>query len=326
MKPKNREILVKNHIHEPTFLVFEDQAVCSVIEALRKTQCDGKILYFYVIDLERHLKGVVSARALLIAEPHAIVKEIMEQAVFCLHEDQNLEEAMEALSNKRLLALPVVDQDHKLIGVVDVQMYLEENIDIFKSERSEDVFQLIGMRLEEGFYRSPFKGYSKRMPWILCNMFGGIACAVVSSVYQEVLGQVLILAMFIPLVLSLSESISMQSMTQSFLVLRKEHASFRKILRRMVSEIKIAALMALTSGVIVGSLSLLWNSGFKASCVIGTGIFVSIIGSSVLGSSIPLILHRRRLDPKVASGPVVLTIADVITTTVYLAIATGFLI
>jgi magnesium transporter len=233
---------------------------------------------------------------------------------------------MEALSHRRLLALPVVDTDNVLKGVIDVQMYLQENIDIFKEQRNQDVFQLLGMTFEEGVYKSPWKSYSKRMPWILCNMAGGIACAVVSRVFQLVLGKVLILAMFIPLVLSLSESISMQSMTQSFHVLRKQNISWRKIFARMFSEIRTAILMALTSGILVGSLSLFWGSGIEVSATIAVGIIISVILSAVIGSSIPLLLHLNRLDPKVASGPVVLTISDVITTAIYLFLATLWLL
>jgi magnesium transporter len=164
------------------------------------------------------------------------------------------------------------------------------------------------------------------MPWILCNMIGGIACAIVSHAFQLVLAKVLILAMFIPLVLSLSESISMQSMTQSFHILRKQNVSWKKIFSRMFSEIRTAILMSLTSGLLVGALSLFWGSGIAVSSTIAMGIITSVILSAVIGSSVPLLLHLNRLDPKVASGPVVLTIADVITTTIYLFLATLWLL
>jgi magnesium transporter len=326
MKKKESKILVKDHTHPATVVVQEHQTIEAAINVLRKKQCDGKIIYFYVVDSEERLQGIVSARSLLLAEPQIKVREIMEPTVYCLEEDQNLEEAMEALSNRRLLALPVVDKEHRLKGVIDVQLYLEENIDVFKEQRNQDVFQLLGMTLEEGIHKSPFKTYKKRMPWIFCNMIGGIACAIVSNVFQLVLGKVLILAMFIPLVLSLSESISMQSMTQSFHILKKQHISFHRIFVRMFAEIRTAILMAITSGVLVGALSLFWGSGLLVSTTIAAGIFVSVSLSAVIGSSIPLLLHLKQLDPKVASGPVVLTISDVITTTLYLFLATWWLL
>jgi magnesium transporter len=326
MEKKHSKVLVKDRMHKTLVVVEENHTIKEAINILRNKQSDGKIIYFYVIDAEYKLRGIVSARALLLADPQNQIKDVMEESVFCLQEDQNLEEAMEALSHRRLLALPVVDVHNVLKGVVDVQMYLQENIDIFKEQRNQDVFQLLGMRFEEGVYKSPWKSYTKRMPWILCNMAGGIACAIVSRVFQIVLAKVLILAMFIPLVLSLSESISMQSMTQSFHILRKDHVSWGKIFSRMFSEIRTAILMSLTSGILVGVLSLFWGSGIIVSSTIAAGIVISVILSAVIGSSVPLLLHLNRLDPKVASGPVVLTISDVITTAIYLFLATLWLL
>ncbi len=326
MRKKPSKVLVKDRMHQALVVVQEDHTIKEAVNILRKRQSDGKIIYFYVTDADQKLQGIVSARTLLLADPQSHIKDIMEKSVFCLQEDQNLEQAMEALSHRRLLALPVVDAENVLKGVVDVQMYLQENIDIFKEQRNQDVFQLLGMTFEEGVYKSPWKSYSKRMPWILCNMAGGIACAVVSRMFQLVLGKVLILAMFIPLVLSLSESISMQSMTQSFHILRKQNISWHKIFGRMFSEIRTAILMSLTSGILVGLLSLFWGSGVVVSATIAAGIIISVILSAVIGSSVPLLLHLNRLDPKVASGPVVLTVSDVITTTIYLFLATLWLL
>ncbi len=326
MEKKESKILVKNHVYPASVVVDKEHTIKEAVEVLRQNQSDGKIIYFYVVDNEHKLQGVVSARALLLAEPETKIKEVMEPSVFCLEEDQNLQEAMEVLSNRRLLALPVVDKHHRMKGVLDVQLYLEENIDVFKQQEKQDLFQLLGMTFEEGVYKSPWKSYRKRMPWILCNMIGGIACAVVSKTFQLVLSEVIILAMFIPLVLSLSESISMQAMTQSFHVLRKQNVSWHKIFARMFSEIRTAVLMSITSGLLIGFLSLFWGSGVGVSATIAMGILISIILSAVVGSSVPLLLHISKLDPKVASGPVVLTVADVITTTIYLFLATVLLL
>jgi magnesium transporter len=326
MKKKDSKVLVKDHVYPANVVVDKEHTIKEAVEVLRKKQCDGKIIYFYVVDKDHKLEGVVSARSLLLADPETKIKEVMEPSVFCLEEEQSLHEAMEILSTRRLLALPVVDKENRMKGVLDVQLYLEENIDVFKRQEEQDLFQLLGMTFEEGVYKSPWESYRKRMPWILCNMIGGIACAIVSKTFQLVLSQVIILAMFIPLVLSLSESISMQAMTQSFHVLRKQNVSWSKVFARMFSEIRTAVLMSITSGLLVGSLSLFWGSGLAVSVTIAIGILISIIISAVIGSSVPLLLHISKLDPKVASGPVVLTVADVITTTIYLFLATSLLL
>ena len=326
MKKKEKGILVKNHVHPVNIICHENETVGEALSFFRKKKNEVKILYFYVVDHEGKLKGVVSTRSLLLSEPDEKIEDIMEKVVFSLKEDECFEKAIESLSLHRLLALPVIDEENRLTGVVDVQMFLEENIDLFKEQRSQDIFQLIGMKLEEGIRASTIKAYSKRMPWILCNVFGGVACAIVSFLFKAVLAKVLILAMFIPLVLSLSESISMQSMMQSLQILRKQHVSMKRIAFQMFSEMKVAILMSVTSGLLVGAISICWDVAYSVSAIIAIGIMISVTFSALVGASVPLLLHLSKLDPRVASGPVVLTIADVITTGIYLAMASFWLL
>lgn len=326
MKTKDEEVLVKDLMGQPLMVIDNQETVENVIQSLRKKECNGKILYFYVVDSTNTLEGVLPTRALLLAEPQEKVQNIMEDSIFFLYDTMTYEKAMEALSRHRLLALPVVNSQKKLVGFFDIQMCLEENIDLYKVQKNQEIFQLLGIRLEFNTYKHPLHAYFKRIPWILCNMLGGIACAVVSFIFKIVLGKVLLLAMFIPLVLALSESISMQSMTQSLQILKKQNISLKKMIHRVFFEIRVASLMSITVGVLVGALSLLWESGFIVSSVLAIGITFSVILSAVIGACIPLILHSGKLDPKVASGPVVLTLADVTTTSIYLSLATYLLL
>jgi len=126
--------------------------------------------------------------------------------------------------------------------------------------------------------------------------------------------------------LTLSESVSMQSMTQSLQFLRKSKLSFRFAFQKIIREWKTVVFLSLTAGVFVGSVSLLWKEGIFASSTIGIGIFVSVILSSSFGTFIPILLHAFKLDPKVASGPVVLMFADVLTTLFYLTLASYWLL
>ncbi|MCB1084922.1 MAG: magnesium transporter, partial [Chlamydiia bacterium] len=169
------------------------------------------------------------------------------------------------------------------------------------------------------------KGYRSRMPWIFCNMFGGFACAVISRIFEIVLAKVLLLAMFIPLVLTLSESISMQSMTQSMQLIMKGSRRWSYIFSSLVREWQVVALLAVSSGLIVGSVSLLWGEGFGPGLIITFGIMISVYLTATIGSAIPLILHARKWDPRVAAGPVVLMFADVLTTLIYLSLGTWWL-
>ncbi len=307
--------------------ILIDATVEQAMETIRKYKVREKIFYVYVIDNQGKLKGVVSTRSLLLSEPHQSIAEIVEENIIVISATHTLKEALENLTNNRLLALPVVDEEHRLLGVIDIQLYLEEAVDVMKEGKSStDLFQVLGLTIEEGKARSTWQTYRSRMPWIFCNMIGGIACAIISRVFELVLLEVILLAMFIPLVLTLSESISMQSMTYSLQLLHRHKLSGKRILYRILSEGKMVALLALTCGLIVGTLSLFWGNGLPPAFAIGSGILLSVTITGTVGAAIPLILHKWKLDPKVAAGPVVLMFADVITTSIYLGLSTWWLL
>lgn len=317
---------VKEFVESVHTTLHVDQTVEEALASLRRRRVSEKIIYFYVLDDHGLLQGIVPTRHLLLKARESTIREIMGLLVFRLNENQTLEEAMELLATHQLLALPVVNSGQRFIGVINVHLYLEESFDIANARHHSDVFQILGLTLEMGKRKSPWKSYRIRMPWILCNMAGGVACAAISSFYMEVLARVLLLAMFIPLVLTLSESIAMQSMTQSLHIVRQANATTRQILRSILMEGKMVILLALTCGIAVGLVSLLWGGGPVSSFSIAASLFISISVSASAGASVPLLLYSRSLDPKVASGPVVLMFTDVITTTIYLALATWLLL
>lgn len=307
--------------------ILINQSVGAALESIRSRQIEEKIFYFYVVDDEKKLKGVVSTRSLLLTPPGKKVHEILEDHVITVQADHNLREAMELLTLHRLLAVPVVDAEDHFLGIIDVQLYLDEAVDVAKARRaSTDLFHVLGITLEEGKRRSSWETYRVRMPWIFCNMIGGIACAAISRVFELVLLKVIILAMFIPLVLTLSESISMQSMTYSLQLVNRPKLSRKRFFSQIFSEWWMVFLLAITCCVIVGGISIFWGGGIKPAFAIGTGILFSVTITGTIGAAIPLILHARKLDPKVAAGPVVLMFADVITTAIYLGLATWWLL
>ena len=164
------------------------------------------------------------------------------------------------------------------------------------------------------------------MPWLLCNVFSGLVCAIISRVYELVLSEALLLAFFIPLVLTLSESTSMQSMAQSLQFLRGPRFSWKRIQYLAFREWQLSILLSVSLGLLVGAFSLLWGDSYLPSVAIGCGILGGVTFSSIFAIVIPIGLNRLRLDPKVASGPLVLMIADMLTTAIYLSLATWWLI
>lgn len=308
-------------------IVRIDQTVDQALTNIRAHHTDDKIFYVYVVDDEGLLKGVVSTRNLLLSSSDRKIQDIFEEQVISISSEHTLRAAMEILAAHRLLALPVVDLQKRLLGIIDIQLCMDDVVDVAKAKRSStDLFQVLGLNLEEDHHPSAWKMYKARMPWIFCNMVGGISCAIISNVFELVLLEVILLAMFIPLVLTLSESISMQSMTYSLQILQRGKISWRRTLLHLMTEWKMLILLAITCGLVVGGLSLFWGEGVRPGLAIGAGIFISVTISGLVGAAIPLVLHANKLDPKVAAGPVVLMLADVITTAIYLGLSTWWLL
>jgi magnesium transporter len=326
MKHKNNSILAKDIAKQVDTVVDCNKTIKEALEDLRKKTITHKIIYFYVVDGDKKLIGVVSTRNLLLSSPETKISDIMNTSVISLSPDQTLHGAMELFTRYGLLALPVTDNERHLLGIVDVEMYVEESCDVADARHRQDVFQIIGLTLEDENKPSVWKGYRLRMPWILCNLLGGIFCAIISRINEDVLSKVLLFAMFIPLVLTLSESISMQAMTHSLQFVRSPKTTFKQVFFKAFNEWKIISIMAITSAVIVTFVSLFWGDGILASTTIGTGILISVVISASFGITLPIVLHISKLDPKVASGPVVLMLADVITTAIYLGLASWWFI
>lgn len=307
-------------------VIAQNATVEEALNALRQKQIRQKIIYFYAVDDAYNLKGVVSTRQLLLADPTRKIEDIMQNTVVKVKAHQSLKDAMELFSEYPLLALPVVDSVGKLLGAIDVQMVSQDPINITDERGRSDVFQMIGITLEEKRNVPLFEIYRHRMPWLLCNVFSGLICAVISRVFELVLAKVLLLAFFIPLVLTLSESTSMQSMAQSLQFLRRPRFSWKAIQLRAIKEWQLVLLVALSLGLLVGSISLFWGEGILPSVAIGVGIIAGVSFSAIFGIMVPIGLNRLKLDPKVASGPVVLMIVDILTTAIYLGIATWWLL
>jgi len=317
------EIFIKS----TSIFLQEDWPIAKALEFLRSQKVPDKILYFYVVNSSHKLVGILSTRQFLLSDPQTLIKDVMERQFIRVQSNATVEQTMEMFMHNQLLALPVVDAKGGFLGIIDVYFCLKEAFDIANTRSDQDVFQLIGLSLETSKKKSLFQGFRRRMPWLVFNIVGGLTCAMISDYYKLTLGAFLILAMFIPLVLTLSESVSMQAMTVSLYSLQPGGKfSLRLLISRSWFEIRVALTLGLTCGVIVGATSIFWQDGMMPSLVIGLSIVVSTCIAALFGGMLPLLLHGLRLDPKLAAGPIGLMLADVLTTFIYLGLATWWLI
>ncbi len=293
---------------------------------LREKPLKEKILYFYVTDLSGKLVGILPTRKFLLSYPSTKIKDVMDTRYVYIDSQCQAEKAMKLFVEKRLMALPVVDMSGVLLGVIDVYFCIQEGFGSDAKTLNQDIFQMVGLSLEQKKDSSPTHGFRMRMPWLVFNIIGGLSCAAISDYFENVLAQFLMLAMFIPLVLTLSESISMQAMTVSLHSLHSQERGFKAMMLRLFNEWRTVSILGIVCGSAVGLASLFWEGGWHPSVIIAGSIWLSMCFSALFGATLPITLHAVKLDPKLAAGPIVLMLADVFTTFVYLSLSSWLLL
>jgi len=313
---------VKNHLRRDFVQLQADQTVGEALASIRQMQPEGRIIYFYVLDCDGRLQGVLPTRRLLLSPLDAKLADIIVRQVISIPESATVLEACEFFTLHRLLAFPVVDQERRVLGIVDVELYTEELSDIDRREDNEDLFQLIGVHLTEAQQATPLIAFRQRFPWLLCNIAGGIVAAFLSGIYRHELGWGdAVLALFIPVVLALAESVSIQSVSLALQTLHGQKPTWKSLFDKLSREATTGAILGAASGFLVAIVALIWvQEAPVALCIIG-GIAGGITVAAIVGLALPNVLRLMRRDPQVAAGPVALALADMATLLLYFNLA-----
>ena len=317
----------KEHLNEPITTVARPDAatlregIC-VGEALEAIRARGdslgdKVVYFYVVDEEDRLAGVLPTRRLLTSAPQIPLRDIMVRKVLSLPATATVMEGCEAFVMHKLLAFPVLDAEKRIVGVVDVGLLTDEAFDLAEREQTDALFESIGFRISQVRDASPWKAFRYRFPWLLATIASGTVCAVLAGFFELTLAQSLILAFFLTLVLGLGESVSIQSASVTIQILRAVQPSASWYAKAFAREAGTAMLLGSVCGALVGLIAWLWRGTGMEGFVIGASIFLSLCMACFLGLTVPTILHALKLDPKVAAGPVTLALTDIFTLLFY---------
>jgi magnesium transporter len=307
--------------HKDVARLPQDSTVQEALEAIRERGVSENFLYFYVVDQESRLKGVLPTRRLLTAPLNQRLSDVMITRVVAIPQDATVLEACEAFVLHKFLAFPVVDEERKIVGVVDVGLLTEEAFDIAEREQTEAMFERIGFRVSQVRDASPLRAFRFRFPWLLSTITSGTICAFLAGAYEVTLAKSLVLAFFLTLVLGLAESVSMQSMTVTIQALRTMRPTFRWYARALKRELGTALLLGTSSGLLVGLVVWLWRGAALPAFAIGGSISLAMSAACLFGLSVPTLLHALKLDPKIAAGPVTLGLTDIFTLLLYLTLA-----
>ncbi|MCX8108413.1 MAG: CBS domain-containing protein [Verrucomicrobiae bacterium] len=303
----------------------QEMTVQEALDAIRREGAGEKIVYFYVVDDRERLVGVVPTRRLLTAPLSEALANVMIKRVVALPQDTRILEACEAFIMHRFLALPVVDDERRVVGVVDVSLLTEEAFDLAEREQTEAIFESIGFKVSKLRGASPGLAFWFRFPWLLTTIVSGTICAFLASAYETTLARSLVLAFFLTLVLGLGESVSMQSMTVAIQALRARKPTFHWYVQSLKQELVVALFLASACGVLVGAVVWARHSHFFEALAIGGGIWFSLLAACGLGLSVPTLLHALKLDLKIAAGPVTLALTDIATLAAYFTLASYLL-
>ena len=306
----------------PLLVLRPDQTIAAALDEIRQRGSASTIHYFYVVDEERTLVGVIPTRQLLTAQHHELVRDVMIDDVVAIPDWATVLIASEYFATRRLLAFPVVNGRGELLGVVDVGLFTDEVIDLAK-QTYDDIFQLIGVHGTA--QRSTWSAFRDRFPWLLCNIAGGLICAFIASRFEHLLEEVVVLALFIPIVLALGESVSMQALTLTLHGLTDGPIEWKRLGAALWKEFRTAVCLGVGCGAVVGAVVMTWRGQADVAAVIFGAIALSMVVACLLGVAFPAILRALKADPGIAAGPVVLAAADVATLLFYFGLGTRFL-
>lgn len=317
------------HLNEPVVryaskdftALAQGLTVAEALAQVRERGVGERIIYFYVLDADGRLAGVVPTRRLLTAPLAAHLTDIMIARVVMVPDSATVLETCEMFLLHKFLAFPVVDAEQRLVGVVNVSLFADEVFDLTEKSHMDDVFQTIGFRVAEVQTASPARAFRLRFPWLLATIGSGVCCAFLAARYETTLATSLVLAFFLTLVLGLGESVSAQSLTVAIQSLHGRVPNRAWILRALRKELATALLLGSACGLIVGIVAWLWRGHLAAAVVIGGSIALAMVMACLLGLAVPTVLHRLKLDPRIAAGPLTLALADICTLLFYFNLA-----
>lgn len=302
--------------------IFAEQTVAETMQLLKKEAPDAETIYYlFVLDNDKRLVGVLSIRDLIIAGDDVQIKEIMITKVVAVSVAKDQEDVAQMFRDYDFLALPVVDfQDH-LLGIITV----DDILDVMEEEASEDYSKLAAMSNTDIKDDTAIRSARKRLPWLIILLFLGMLTATLIASFEETLDQVAVLAAFIPLIAGMAGNSGTQALAVAVRGMATgefENTGKWKLLGR---EALTGLINGVTCGVILVFIIFIWQGSIYLGILVGLSIMGSLLVATLAGALIPMMMNRLNIDPAVASGPFITTINDLISTLIYFGMATAFM-
>ncbi len=307
----------------PDFIALRENITSrEAIESLQKEYVDVEMpFYLYVVDEYGKLVGVSSLRQLVVVQPDTTLKDFMTTDVIAVKTDVDQEEVAKIVARYDILAVPVVDEYGKLIGIVTV----DDIIDIIREEATEDILKMAGAGEEFVETQSVLRSTRIRLPWLFASCVGGVIAFMIIGRFEESLSKFIYLAAFIPVIMGMGGNIGTQSSTIVVRGLATGRLNIRDIWSVVFKELAIGLILGVIYGVLIGIVAQVRYNTETLAISVGAALICSMSIAALIGSLVPMLFARINIDPAVATGPLVTTAIDIISVFFYFTIATTLL-
>ena len=303
------------------FALSEDMTAAEAITALQASRDVEMVFYLYVIDARRHLVGVVSLRRLLLVPPSTPLKRIMTTDLISVRADMDQEEVARQVASYNLLAIPVVDEENKLVGVITV----DDVIDVIKDEATEDVYRLAGVTGDDRVFTPASESLRKRLPWLLVNLGTAFLAALVVAAFQGTIGILPVVAVLMPVVAGMGGNAATQTLTVIVRGIALGELTWGNTRKALFKEAVVGIGNGLACGIVGALIVLVFNGNWVLGLVLGLAMIVNMFVAATAGTLIPLSLRALKVDPALASSVFITTLTDMFGFFSFLGLATLFL-
>ncbi len=309
--------------------VRKEMTIGEVLNYIRKEaeEENMELYYIYVVDKHNHLLGVVSLRDLLTSHARIRIEEIMMSDIVKLHVDDKQDHVAEVFMKYQYNALPVVDLYNRLKGIVT----WDDVSDIVEEETTEEILQASGITTavvdeDEILSGNIFKAIRARTPWLFITLIGEFIAVNVADKFEFAIHALPVVAIFMPLLAGLGGNIGTQSITLMVRGLSTGQVTMSSALHHICREMLVGLMIGLVFGLLVTLATWGWQHHIELGIVVGLAMVVNMTLATIIGTIAPFMLKSMKIDPAVASGPVIATTIDVIGLAIYFSMVSIFLL
>ncbi len=307
------------------FVAFQEsltvQEAIVQFQELKNEDSDAPF-YIYVINKKNQMVGVLSLRQLLLNKPNTILKEIIDDDFVAVSPATDQEEVAKLVSQYNYLALPVVEKNNELVGVITV----DDVIDILREEATEDILKMAGAGQDrEILLKSTFANAKTRFPWLMASWIGGVIALMIIGAFETLLEKTIALVAFIPVIIGMGGNVGTQTSTIIVRGIATGRVNINEVSKVIFKEIRVGMLLGIIYGIFLGILAYFhfieFDSPLDLGLIVGISILFAMTMACTIGSLFPIVLNKLNIDPAISTGPFVTTAIDIIGVLIYFYIA-----